>query len=350
MKKLPRFIANSTFKKGIVIPSLAFILSVSFISSFFPNRAAVLLGQVQGFIFTNLNWVYIWAVTLFVFFLLFLVLSKFGSIKLGDNDSKPEYSFFSWVSMLFAAGMGIGLMYFSVAEPISHFADPVFAQRGEVSRARDAQLYTFFHWGIHAWAIYGVVGLSLAYFSYRYKLPLSLRSCFYPILKNKINSPAGDLIDTFALCSTFFGITTTLGFGVVQLNAGLAEIGALSGRGFGYQIAIVAVIMGISILSATSGVNKGVKILSQTNIVAAVLLMLFILVMGPTVFLLGSFSEGLGYYINEFFNLTFNTHAYEPAPASMVLQLDHPLLGVVDFMVSLRGPVYRPDLPRADHP
>lgn len=313
MKKLPRFIANSTFKKGIVIPSLAFILSVSFISSFFPNRAAVLLGQVQGFIFTNLNWVYIWAVTLFVFFLLFLVLSKFGSIKLGDNDSKPEYSFFSWVSMLFAAGMGIGLMYFSVAEPISHFADPVFAQRGEVSRARDAQLYTFFHWGIHAWAIYGVVGLSLAYFSYRYKLPLSLRSCFYPILKNKINSPAGDLIDTFALCSTFFGITTTLGFGVVQLNAGLAEIGALSGRGFGYQIAIVAVIMGISILSATSGVNKGVKILSQTNIVAAVLLMLFILVMGPTVFLLGSFSEGLGYYINEFFNLTFNTHAYEPA-------------------------------------
>src|SRR5690606_1936814 len=158
----------------------------------------------------------IWVVTLFIFFLLFLVLSKFGSIKLGDNDSKPEYSFFSWVSMLFAAGMGIGLMYFSVAEPISHFADPVFAQRGEVSRARDAQLYTFFHWGIHAWAIYGVVGLSLAYFSYRYKLPLSLRSCFYPILKNKINSPAGDLIDTFALCSTFFGITTTLGFGVVQ--------------------------------------------------------------------------------------------------------------------------------------
>src|SRR5690606_9279039 len=169
------------------------------------------------------------------------------------------------------------------------------------------QLYTFFHWGIHAWAIYGVVGLSLAYFSYRYKLPLSLRSCFYPILKNKINSPAGDLIDTFALCSTFFGITTTLRFGVVQLNAGLVEVGALSGRGFGYQIAIVAVIMGISILSATSGVNKGVKILSQTNIVAAVLLMLFILVMGPTVFLLGSFSEGLGYYINEFFNLTFNT-------------------------------------------
>src|SRR5690606_15772632 len=211
---------------------------------------------------------------------------------------------FSWVSMLFAAGMGIGLMYFSVAEPISHFADPVFNHQDEIRRAKDAQLYTFFHWGIHAWAIYGVVGLSLAYFTYRYKLPLSLRSCFYPILKHRINSTAGDLIDVFALCSTFFGITTTLGFGVMQLNAGLVQVGLLSGTGFGYQIGIVAVIMGISVLSAISGVNKGVKFLSQLNIVTAVLFMLFILVMGPTVFLLGSFSEGLGYYINQFFNLT----------------------------------------------
>lgn len=313
MEKFKRFTRYSTFKTGVVIPSLVFILSVSLIASFFPNRAAALLNQVQHFIFTNLNWVYIWAVTLFVFFLFFLVVSKYGSIKLGDNDAKPEYSFFSWVSMLFAAGMGIGLMYFSVAEPISHFADPVFNHQDEIRRAKDAQLYTFFHWGIHAWAIYGVVGLSLAYFTYRYKLPLSLRSCFYPILKHRINSTAGDLIDVFALCSTFFGITTTLGFGVMQLNAGLAQVGVLSGTGFGYQIGIVAVIMGISVLSATSGVNKGVKFLSQLNILAAVLFMLFILVMGPTVFLLGSFSEGLGYYINQFFNLTFNTHAYEPA-------------------------------------
>jgi choline/carnitine/betaine transport len=307
-----KLVQNTTFKKGVVVPSLVFILSVSFVSSFFPQRTATLLGHVQGFIFTNLNWVYIWAVTVFVLFLFFLVVSKYGSIKLGDNDTKPEYSFFSWVSMLFAAGMGIGLMYFSVAEPISHFSEQAFGQHDEIRRAKDAQLYTFFHWGIHAWAIYGVVGLSLAYFTYRYKLPLSLRSCFYPILKGRINGYTGDLIDTFALCSTFFGITTTLGFGVVQLNAGLVEVGVMAGRGFGYQIAIVAVIMAISIISATSGVNKGVKFLSQTNIVAAVILMLFVLALGPTVFVLGSFSEGLGNYINEFFNLTFNTHAYEP--------------------------------------
>ncbi|UHG94365.1 BCCT family transporter [Spirosoma oryzicola] len=313
MNRLKQVSAQTTFKKGIVVPSLLFILSVTFISSFFPELTATLLGQVQQWIFTNLNWVYIWSVTLFVFFLLALVFSKYGSITLGDNDSEPEYSFFSWISMLFAAGMGIGLMYFSVAEPIAHFSDPTFGAFDDIRRAKDAQLYTFFHWGIHAWAIYGVVGLSLAYFTYRYKLPLSLRSCLYPVLKNKINGRAGDIIDCFALCSTFFGITTTLGFGVVQLNAGLVEVGIMQSKGFGYQIAIVTVIMIIATLSATSGVNKGVKFLSQLNVSSAVLLMVFILVVGPTVFLLGTFSEGVGYYLNQFFNLTFDTHAYEPA-------------------------------------
>lgn len=313
MSRLKSLFTHSTFKKGIVVPSLVFILSITFLSSFFPNQTASLLGIVQEWIFMNLNWVYIWSVTLFVIFLLFLVFSKFGSIRLGDNDSDPEFSFFSWISMLFAAGMGIGLMYFGVAEPMSHFSDQTFSGVQEVQRARNAQLYTFFHWGIHAWAVYGVVGLSLAYFTYRFRLPLSLRSCFYPILKNKINGPAGDVIDTFALCSTFFGITTTLGFGVVQLNAGLVELGLMKGSGFGYQVIIVTVIMAISIFSATSGVNKGVKFLSQVNIIAAVTLMLFILVVGPTVFLLGSFSEGIGYYLTDFFTLTFNTHAYEPA-------------------------------------
>jgi choline/glycine/proline betaine transport protein len=306
------FPANSTFKKGIMIPSLIFILSITFVSSFFPQQAALYLGIVQDWIFINLNWVYVWSVTIFVLFLLFLFLSKYGSIRLGDNDSEPEYSFFSWISMLFAAGMGIGLMYFGIAEPVSHFSDPTFAGLDEVRRAKDAQLYTFFHWGIHAWAVYGLVGLSLAYFTYRYRLPLSLRSCFYPILKNRINGAPGDVIDTFALCSTFFGITTTLGFGVVQLNAGLVEIGVMKETGFLYQVMIVVVIMTIATISATSGVNKGVKFLSQLNIVAALLFLLFILICGPTVFLLGSLSEGIGYYLSQFFRLTFNTHAYEP--------------------------------------
>ncbi|WP_199182092.1 BCCT family transporter [Siphonobacter sp. BAB-5405] len=313
MSRLSSFLAQTTFHKGIILPSLLFILFVTFVSSFFPDSTASILGQIQDWIFINLNWVYVWSVTLFVFFLLALVVSKYGSITLGDDDVVPEYSFFSWISMLFAAGMGIGLMYFSVSEPLAHFSDPTFAEYSEIKRAKDAQLYTFFHWGIHAWAIYGVVGLSLAYFTYRYKLPLSLRSCFYPILKNRINGVAGNAIDTFALCSTFFGITTTLGFGVIQLNAGLVELGIIPEKSFSYQVAIVIAIMTISILSATSGVNKGVKFLSQLNIFSAVLLMLFILIAGPTVFLLGSLSEGVGDYLNQFLSLTFNTHAYEPS-------------------------------------
>lgn len=302
---------KSTFKKGIVLPSLFFIIGICLLSIFFPVDTARVLDSVKVFIFVNLNWVYVWTVTIFVFFLVYLVISKFGNIRLGPNDSKPEYSFFSWISMLFAAGMGIGLMYFSVAEPMQHYSSDVFSGGHIVSRAKNAQLYTFFHWGIHAWAIYGIVGLSLSYFAYRYRLPLSLRSCFYPLLKNKINGKWGNAIDIFALCSTFFGITTTLGFGVVQVNAGLHILNIVPDTGFFYQVIIVAVLTSLSIISATTGVDKGVRILSKINIIAVVVLLLFVLFLGPTVYLIGSFTEGLGNYINSFFDLTFGTHVYE---------------------------------------
>lgn len=304
---------KSTFNKGIIIPSLIFIIGVCLLSVFLPTLTVRLLDTVKEFIFVNLNWVYVWSVTLFVIFLVYLMFSKFGNIKLGSNDSKPEYSFFSWISMLFAAGMGIGLMYFSVAEPMQHYSTEVFSANHYINRAKNAQLYTFFHWGIHAWAIYGVVGLALSYFAYRYRLPLSLRSCFYPLLKNKINGKMGNAIDVFALCSTFFGITTTLGFGVVQVNAGLQTLGIVPESSFTYQIIIVGILTLLSIISATSGVDKGVKLLSSINIITVVVLLLFVLFLGPTVYLIGSFTEGVGNYINNFFSLTFDTHVYDEA-------------------------------------
>lgn len=300
-----------TFSTGVTIPSLIFIIGVCVLSAAFPQLTENLLDSVKGFIFVNLNWIYVWSVTIFVIFLIYLMFSKYGKIRLGKNDSKPEYSFFSWISMLFAAGMGIGLMYFSVAEPIQHYSNEIFQSGHHINRAKNAQLYTFFHWGIHAWAIYGIVGLSLSYFSYRYRLPLSLRSCLYPLLKNKINGKWGNAIDVFALCSTFFGITTTLGFGVVQINSGLKILHLIPETSFGYQIAIVCVLVTISILSAVSGVDKGVRILSNINILTAIALMLFVLFLGPTVYIIGSFTEGLGNYFNNFFNLTFSTHVYE---------------------------------------
>lgn len=302
---------GTTFSSSIVAPSLIVIAALSLYCGLFPVKARLFLSFVKSQIFQNLSWLYVIVVSVFIFFLLFLVLSKYGNIKLGANHSEPEYSFFSWISMLFAAGMGIGLMYFGVAEGISHFSSFSAEVQDVSSRAKEAQLYTFFHWGIHAWSVYAVVGLTLAYFTYRYKLPLSLRSALYPLLKDKIYGRAGDFIDIFALCSTFFGITTTLGFGVVQLNAGLVSLGILPESNFVYQAVIVAIVMFIAILSALSGVSKGVKYLSQLNIILAVALLLFVLIAGPTVYILNAFSEGIGYYINRFTSLTFNTYIYE---------------------------------------
>ncbi|KEY19303.1 BCCT family transporter [Kaistella antarctica] len=304
---------KTTLNKGIFIPSILFILLVSLVSVLYPEMADKILNLIKNFIFVNFNWVYVWAVTCFVIFLIYLMFSKYGKIRLGDNDSRPEHSFFSWVAMLFSAGMGIGLMYFGVAEPMQHYTAEVFGLEHYVNRAKNAQLYTFFHWGIHAWAIYGLVGLALSYFAYRLKLPLSLRSCFYPLLKNKTDGAWGNLIDVFALCSTFFGITTTLGFGVVQINSGLQILNIVPDTNFLYQIMIVGVLISLAIISALTGVDKGIKILSKINVMMVAGLLLFVLLLGPTVFLIGSFTEGLGNYINNFFNLTFATHAYDPA-------------------------------------
>ncbi|MGL4583208.1 MAG: BCCT family transporter, partial [Flavobacterium sp.] len=284
MSKFPRI--RTTLSKGVILPSLIFIIGVSLLAAIFPQITNELLNVIKTFIFVNLNWIYVWSVTIFIIFLIYLMASKYGNIRLGRNNSKPDYSFFSWISMLFAAGMGIGLMYFSVAEPIQHYSNEVFSNNTALQRAQDAQMYTFFHWGIHAWAIYAIVGLALSYFAYRYRLPLSLRSCFYPLLKDKIKGKWGNMIDVFALCSTFFGITTTLGFGVVQINSGLQTLNILPENSFIYQVLIVAVLVSLSIISAVSGLDKGVKLLSSINIIAVVVLLVFVLALGPTVYLI----------------------------------------------------------------
>lgn len=302
---------KTNFTKSVALPSLTIIIAISLFCVFYSKDAEQTLNFVKDIIFKNLSWLYVLLVTVFVLFLIILAISKFGKIKLGADDSEPEYSFFSWVAMLFAAGMGIGLMYFGVGETMSHYATPANANLADNLRAKDAQLYTFFHWGFHAWSIYGIVGLSLAYFAYRHNLPLAIRSGFYPILKNRIHGNFGNMVDVFGLCSTFFGIATTLGFGVVQLSAGLASLHIIPESSFNYQIIIVLVVMIIAVFSAISGLGKGVKKLSELNIVMAILLMLFILICGPTIYILNTFTEGLGHYISHFISLTFNTYAYE---------------------------------------
>lgn len=300
---------KTTLTKSVALPGLLVIFLISIYCLIFPQKANEILTSIEAYFFKNLSWVYVLLVTFFILFLIMIALSKLGNIRLGSDNSRPKYSFFSWIAMLFAAGMGIGLMYFGVAETISHYAHPAIDDT--VLRAKEAQLYTFFHWGIHAWGIYATMGLILAYFTYRYKLPLAIRSGLYPLLKEKIYGPAGDIIDTFALCSTFFGIATTLGFGVVQLNAGLKNIGVVSETSFTFQAIIIVVVMAIAITSALTGVDKGVKRLSELNLTLAFILMSFILIAGPTIYILSTFSEGIGYYISNLTNLTFNTFAYE---------------------------------------
>jgi len=248
-------------------------------------------------------------VSFFVIFQLVLALSKVGNIRLGADNSEPQYGFFSWIAMLFAAGMGIGLMYYGVAEPMSHYVSPAMPDTD--NPAKEAQLATFFHWGIHAWSIFGVMGLILAYFSFRYKLPLAVRSGLYPLLKERINGPIGNIVDVFTLVSTFFGIATSLGLGVMQLNAGLVHLGVLKESSFLFQLIIIVVVTGAAIASAVAGLNKGIKRLSEANLGLSILLMVLILLLGPTTFLLSAFSEGIGHYMGRFIDLTFNTFAFE---------------------------------------
>ncbi|SUB33854.1 putative transporter [[Pasteurella] mairii] len=201
-------------------------------------------------------------------------------------------------------------MFFGVAEPLTHYFSSITTGNFE-HKQQEAMLHTFFHWGVHAWAVYAVIALALAYFGFRYKLPLALRSCFYPLLKDRINGKWGDLIDIMALIATLFGIITTLGFGASQIGAGLMQLGWINENSFGLQVGVTVVVMSLAVFSAISGVGKGVKILSELNLSLAFLLMIFVLVCGPTLYLLSTFSDNLGTYLSNLIGLSFKTYAYE---------------------------------------
>jgi choline/glycine/proline betaine transport protein len=213
--------------------------------------------------------------------------------------------------MLFAAGMGIGLMFFGVAEPVVHFLDPPNADGGNIAAAREALKITFFHWGLHAWGIYAIVAAILAYFSYRHDLPLTLRSALYPIIGERIHGGLGTAVDVFAIVSTVFGVATSLGFGVTQINSGLNYLFDLP-NALGVQIGLIIMTTALATVSVVLGLDKGIKRLSEANIALAVLLLLGILVLGPTVYLLQMFMQNTGHYAADVVSKTFNLFAYQP--------------------------------------
>ena len=275
-----------------------------------PEQTQTLLNAAKSGIFANFSWFYVLAFSVFLGFLVILSVSSLGNIKLGNDEEEPEFGFLSWLAMLFAAGMGVGLMFFGVAEPLTHYLSDITTGTAE-HKQQEALLHTLFHWGIHAWAVYGTIALALAYFGFRYKLPLALRSCFYPLLKERINGKLGDLIDIMALLATLFGVITTLGFGASQLGAGLHQLGWISENSFSLQMVVIAVVMSLAIFSAISGVGKGVKILSELNLTLSFCLLIFVLVAGPTLYLLSAFSDNIGTYLSNLVQLSFKTYVYE---------------------------------------
>lgn len=290
--------------------TLLILILVIYASAFHASAQSV-FGLIQSWIITNVSWFYILAVALILLTVVFLGVSRYGDIKLGPDHSEPDYSSTTWFAMLFSAGMGIGLMFFGVAEPVMHFLSPPTGQSGTVEAAREALIITFFHWGLHAWAIYAIVALILAYFSFRHGLPLTLRSALYPLIGERIYGPIGHAVDIFAILGTVLGVATSLGFGVAQINTGLNYLFGLE-VSVPVQIGLIIATTALATLSVVTGLDKGVRRLSELNLGLAVLLLLMVLVLGPTVFILQTFVQNTGGYLTEIVSRTFNLYAYKP--------------------------------------
>ncbi len=256
------------------------------------------------------SWLFVAAVNIFIGFALYFAFSKYGSIRLGGVDAEPDFSTMAWFAMLFSAGMGIGLMFFAVAEPMWHLLYPPHAEAGSIAAMRDAMGVTFLHWGLHAWGIYAIVALALAFFAFNRNLPLSFRSVFYPILGDRIEGWIGDVIDILAVLATLFGLATSLGLGAAQAGAGIEYVFGLENT-TNLQIIIIIGVTAIAVVSVVLGIDKGVKVLSEFNIRLAGLFLLFILAVGPTLYILGSFIQNLGHYAQNFPSFSFWTQSYE---------------------------------------
>ena len=273
---------------------LVFIIAVTL----FNKISKKIFDSIQLIIIEKFSWIFTVSTVLFLILVLFLLLSRFGSIRLSSADEKPEFGYVTWFAMMFSAGMGIGLVFWSIAEPIKHFIALPPMESGATTPVGQAIGITFFHWGLHAWAIYMIVGLSLAYFSFRKGLPLTIRSCFHPLLGNKIYGRWGHCIDIFAVVGTMFGVATSLGLGAMQINSGLNFIGEYPETKL-IQIALISLITLFATISLVLGLEKGISRLSYFNVILSVMLLAFVFIIGPTLFIMNTFGEGIKNYFSN---------------------------------------------------
>lgn len=307
--KSPSFLSSSTFWiAGIItlIFALWGILS--------PGSAGKAFSAVQKFLINNFGWSYLISVAAFLVLTVSLSFSKYGNIRLGKDDEEPEFSLWSWFAMLFAAGMGIGLVFWSVAEPIMHYTSPPFGSPKTPETAQLALRYTFFHWGLHPWAIYAVVGLAMAYYQFRHGLPALVSSTLYPLIGEEgIRGWVGKLVDILATFATVFGVATSLGLGATQINSGLNYVYGVP-KGTYVTVLIICVITFLFILSAVTGIRKGINFFSQLNMVLAFFMMIFLIIVGPARFILDNFTNTLGSYLQNIVQMSFWTDPYGSNP------------------------------------
>ncbi|MDY0312743.1 MAG: BCCT family transporter [Desulfobacterales bacterium] len=301
---------------SLVSGGLVFLFII--LTIIYQQQAGAFFQAVLDGIGNNFGWLYILAANFFVIVMILIASSAFGRIRIGGPDALPEFTTFSWYAMLISAGMGIGLMFWAVAEPVFHYItpSPMFGIPGQTPQAAQVALgLTYFHWGIHPWGIYALVGLSLAFFAYNRGLPLTIRSIFHPLLGDRIYGFWGNLIDILSVLATLFGLATSLGLGVKQVSSGLHYLFDFPTT-TGFAVVLIAVITAIAVLSVVAGLDKGVKTLSSINLYLAGLFMLFLLAVGPTVYILSAFTQNLGFYIQNLPRLSFWVETFYGAEGS----------------------------------
>ncbi len=291
------------------ISAALIIFSVAF-TIFYQKHVGGLFETLQENIASVAGWFFVMTMNIILVYMVSLIFSRYSDVRIGGEDAEPEFTTMGWFSMLFSAGMGIGLLFYGVAEPMFHFVASPLAEPGTPEAARIAMDLSFLHWGLHPWGIYSLVGLSLAIFCFNKGLPLSIRSVFYPLLGDRIYGPIGNVVDILATVATLFGVATSLGLGVQQVNAGLDHLFHI-GQTPLIQVLLIAGITAVATWSVVAGLDAGIRRLSQINLTLAAILLVFILVLGPTIFILNALVENIGYYIQHFPQLSTWNETYE---------------------------------------
>ncbi|WP_291321744.1 BCCT family transporter [Desulfonatronospira sp.] len=298
------------FKDTVFVASLIIVAGFVLLGIFDHELLDSISTYIHGGIIANFGWAYLLMTFFFLAFSIVLALSKYGKIKLGKDEDRPEYTYFGWFSMLFAAGMGIGLIFWGVAEPISHYMQPpAHIEKESGHAATFAMRYSFFHWGLHPWAVYIIMSMSIAYFSFRRDMPPLISSCFYPLLGDRIYGLPGKLIDILAVFATIFGIATSLGLGALQINSGLEHIYGVPATDTSTLIIILITTM-LFMISAAVGLDKGIQTLSKSNMFLAFLLVVFMLVFGPTAYIMNVFTDTMGGYLSDVLEMSLTVNPF----------------------------------------